>query len=200
MMAKDGRSLNQRIVRCDPTIRPDLQSQLVVVGPLADAGIFDAVLDTDYWRKNRINRNNSERHIRALVFVSSEKSTANPNVEFCFKFLLLVDRANYLVGIQHFDPLDCLNIRGGNLTLFIDVNCYRARFVVDRFKFYLFQILDDVCDVFNDPGEGRKLVLRTSNPNASNSRSFQGRQETRRRELPTVWPYPTSNGSTMNLA
>jgi hypothetical protein len=49
--------------------------------------------------------------------------------------------------------------------------------VVDCFKFYLFQIQDDVGDVFNDPGEGGKLVLRTSNPNGSNSRSFQGRQE-----------------------
>src|SRR5208283_3993377 len=87
MMAKNGRSLKQCIVRCDPAVRPDLQNQLVVVGTLADAGIFDAVLDTDYWRKNRINRNNSERHIRALVFVSSEKSTAtrtsNSASNFC---------------------------------------------------------------------------------------------------------------------
>ena len=28
----------------------------------------------------------------------------------------------------------------------------------------------------------------------------QRRQRTRRRELPTVWPYPASNGSAMNLA
>ena len=81
-----------------------------LVGTLADADIFDAVLDTDYWRKNRINRNNTERHIRALVFVAGKKPAANSNVEFRFKFLLLVDRANYLVGIQHFDPLDRLNI------------------------------------------------------------------------------------------
>src|ERR1700730_14357743 len=57
--------------------------------------------------------------------------------KFRFKFLLLVDRASYLVGIQHFDPLDRLNIPGRNLALFVDFNCYRARFVVDRFKFYL---------------------------------------------------------------
>src|SRR5262249_17136189 len=68
MMAKDGRSLKQRVVRCDPAVGPDLQNQVVVVGTLADAGISDAVLDTDYWRKNRIKRNNTERHIRTLVF------------------------------------------------------------------------------------------------------------------------------------
>src|ERR1700739_5024369 len=101
MMAKDSRSLKQCIVRCDPAVRPDLQNQLVVVGTLADAGIFDAVLDADYWRKNRINRDNTERHIRGLVFVSGKTSAANPNREFRFKFLLLVDRANYLVSIQH---------------------------------------------------------------------------------------------------
>src|SRR5258705_8905712 len=99
MMAKDGRSLKQCIVWCDPAVRPDLQNQLVAVGTLADAGVFDAVLDTDHWRKKRINRNNTEWHIRALVFVSGKKSAANPNGEFRFKFLLLVDRANYLVGI-----------------------------------------------------------------------------------------------------
>ena len=136
-MAKDGRSLKQCIARCDPAVRPDLQNQLVVVGTLADPGIFDAVLDTDDWRKKRINRNNTERHIRALVFLSGKKSAANPNGEFRFKFLPLVDSANYLVGIQHFDPLDRLNIPGRNLALFVDVNCYRVRFVVDRFKFYL---------------------------------------------------------------
>src|SRR5258708_37886901 len=125
---------------------------------MADAGIFDAVLDTDYWRKNRIDRNYTERHIRALVFVSSKKSAANPNIEFRFKFLLLVDRANYLVGIQHFDPLDRLNIPGRNLTLFVDVNCYRARFVVDRFKFYLLQIQDHVGDFHERPGEGNQLL------------------------------------------
>src|ERR1700745_249585 len=200
-MAKDGRSLKQCIVRCDPAVRPDLQNQLVVVGTLADAGIFDAVLDTDYWRKNRINRNNTERHICALVFVSGKKSAANPNLEFRFKFLLLVDRANYLVGIQHFDPLDRLNIHGRNLTLFVDVNCYRARLVVDRLKFYLLQVQDDVGYVLNDPGEGSKLVLRSSNPNESNSSSCQRRQKSSaQRELPTVWPYPASNGSAMNLA
>src|SRR6516225_10534015 len=123
MMAKDGGSLKQCIVRYDPAVGPDLQNQLVVVGTLADAGIFDAVLDTDYWRKNRINRNNTERHIRALVFVSSKESAANHDVELRFKFLLLVDRANYLVCIEHFDPLDRLNIPGRNLTLFVGVNC-----------------------------------------------------------------------------
>jgi len=48
--------------------------------------------------------------------------------------LLLVDRANYLVRIEHFDPLDRLNIRGRNLTLFVGVNCYRARFVLNLKK------------------------------------------------------------------
>src|SRR6266705_710811 len=177
MLEKDGRSLKQCIVRCDPTVRPDRQNQLVVVGTLANAGIFDAVFYTDYWRKTRINRNNTKRHIRALVFVSGKKAAANPNVEFRVKFLLLVVRANYLVGIQHIDPLNRLNIPGRNLTLFVDVNCYRARFVVDRFKFYLLQIQDDVGYVLNDPGEGSKLVLRPSNPNGSNSSSFHRRQK-----------------------
>jgi hypothetical protein len=35
MMAKDGRSLKQCIVRCDPSVRPDLQNQLVESGELA---------------------------------------------------------------------------------------------------------------------------------------------------------------------
>jgi hypothetical protein len=158
-------------------------------GTLADPGIFDAVLDADYGRKNRINRNNTEWHIRALVFLSGKKSATNPNIEFRFKVLLFfVDRANYLVGIQHFDPLDRLNIPGGNLTLFVDVNCYGARFVVDRFKFYLLQIQDDVGYVLNDSGEGSKLVLRSSDPNGSNCSSFQ------------VCPYPASNGSATNWA
>src|SRR5262249_59724214 len=55
-----------------------------------------------------------------------------------------------------------LNIPGRNRTLFVDVNCYRARFVVDRLKFYLLQIQDDVGYVLDDPGEGSKLMLRPS--------------------------------------
>src|SRR5271165_6896890 len=115
---------------------------------------------------------------------------ANPNVEFRFKFLLFVDRANYLVGIQHFDPLDRLNIPGRNLTLFVDVNCYRARFVVDRFKFYLLQIQHDVGYVLNDPGEGSKLVLRPSDPNGSNSSSFQRRQKNSAQRVANGVPIP----------
>src|SRR6266436_3146558 len=66
---------------------------------------------------------------------------------------------------------------GGSIRVSAVVNCYRARFVVDRFKFYLLQIQDDVGYVLNDPGEGSKLVLRPSNPNGSNSSSFQRRQK-----------------------
>src|SRR5438132_11829585 len=88
MMAKDGRSLKQCTVRCDPAVRPDLQNQLIVVGTLADAGIFDAVLDTNYWRKNRINHNNTERHIRALVSSPVKNPrpirTSNSASNFCF--------------------------------------------------------------------------------------------------------------------
>ena len=83
--------------------------------------------------KIEFNRNHTERHIRALVFeFSGKKSAANPNVDFVFKFLLFVDRANYLVGIKHFDPMDRWNIPGRLAPgpfFSVDVNCYRARFV-----------------------------------------------------------------------
>jgi hypothetical protein len=117
----------------------------------------------------------AEQHIRALVVVSGKKSATNPNVEFRFKFLLFVDRANYLVGIQHFDPLDRLNIPGRNLTLFVDVNCYRARLVLDRFKFLSSSDSRRCRYVLNDSSEGSKLVLRSSDPHGSNCSSFQRR-------------------------
>src|SRR5262249_35064525 len=88
MMTKDSRSLKQRIVRRDPTVRPDLQNQLVAVGTLADACIFDAVLDTDYWRKNRINRI-APSGISARLFSSPVENprpirTSNSASNFCF--------------------------------------------------------------------------------------------------------------------
>ena len=44
-MLEDGRGLGEGVIGRDAAVRPDFEEETVIIGALADAGVFDGVAD-----------------------------------------------------------------------------------------------------------------------------------------------------------
>ena len=110
-MAEDGGGLGQRVVRGDAAVGPDFEDQLVVIGALADAGVLHRVFDAGDGRENRVDRDDADRLVGMFVFVAGGEAAADLDLEFDVKLLLLVERADVLLGIDDFDALRRIGCR-----------------------------------------------------------------------------------------
>ena len=69
-------AFDQRHLRRDGAVGPDLHDQLVVVRPLADAGLLDLVLDADDRREAGIDRDDADLAFLAGVLVGGAVAAA----------------------------------------------------------------------------------------------------------------------------
>src|SRR4051794_35215284 len=68
--------LAQRRLRVDRAVGLDVERQLVEIGALADAGLLDAVGDTADRAEDRVDRDDADRLIRALVLLGRTVAAA----------------------------------------------------------------------------------------------------------------------------
>jgi hypothetical protein len=99
VMPQDRGCLEQRVIRRQATIGPDLENELVVIGALTDTGVFNRVLDSRYGRKNGIDRDKTDRLIRALVFLGCGKAAADAHIELGIKFMFPIEGADQLLRV-----------------------------------------------------------------------------------------------------
>src|SRR6266705_1638321 len=120
VMAQNRGGLEERGVGSQTTVGPNFEDELVVVGALADAGVLDRIFHPRYRRKYRIDRDQTDRLIRTLVFFAGGETTTDTDIEFRIEFMFLVEYADYLFRIQDFVTLHELDIARGDFTLLID--------------------------------------------------------------------------------
>ena len=65
--------------------------------------------------------------IGPLVFVAGGKAAADANFEFGFELMLLVERADELLRVEHFVALDELDVAGGHVAFLVHVERELAR-------------------------------------------------------------------------
>src|SRR4029077_6474661 len=166
VMAQNRRGLEQRVIRRQSPVGPDFQDEFVVIGALTNAGIFDRVFHARDRRKNGIDWDQTDRLIGALVFLAAGKAAADANFELSVKFVLLVERANQLLGIKHFVALHDLDIASGDFAFLVHAQRKFPRLMIICFKFHLLKIEDDVSHVLDHSRKRGKFMLRPANLNA----------------------------------
>src|SRR5260370_17511330 len=163
VMTQNRRGLEQRVVRRQSSVGPDFQNEFVVIGALTNAGIFDRVFHARDRRKNGIDWDQTDRLIGALVLLAAGKTAADANFELSVKFMLLVDRANQLLGIKHVVALHYLDIASGDFAFLVHGQRKFPRLMIIRFKFHLLKIKDDVSHILDHARKRGELMLRTRN-------------------------------------
>ena len=89
----------------DRAVRPDFHDQLVVVGPLADAGILDLVLDADDGREAAIDRDDADLAFLAGVLLGRAIAAAILDRHFDHEGHIVRQRGDDVIGIDDFDRL-----------------------------------------------------------------------------------------------
>ncbi len=97
--------------------------------------------------------------VGALVFVAGGETAADADFELGFEFVLLVERADDLLWVEHFVTLRQLDVAGGHGAFLVHVERELARLVIGGFEFHPLQIEDDVGHVLDDRGERAEFVL-----------------------------------------
>ena len=188
VMAENRGGLEQGVVGRDAAVGPDFEDQAVVIGALADAGVFDGVTHAGHGREEGVDRNDADGLIGFLVLVARRETAADFDFQFHLEFLLLVERADVLVGIDQFVILDELDVGGGHFAFLVHGERELARFVIGRLEFHLLQVQHDVGHILDHAGKvansccAPSILMEVMAAPSSEERS------TRRSELPTVWP------------
>ena len=74
VVTENGGSLEERIVRLDATVGPDLDDELVIVGALTDTGVLDGVLDASHRGEDRVDRDDADGIRRDRLIIMSSFS------------------------------------------------------------------------------------------------------------------------------
>ena len=90
---------------------------------------------------------------------------------------ILVEGGDVQIAVDHLDLIVHLERGGSQLARTLDVDGHRLRAVAIQLGRKLFQVEDDLCNVFLDAGNGGKLVLDALNTDAGNGDARQGAQQ-----------------------
>ena len=82
-----------------------------------------------------------------------------------------------LLGIEHFAFVGRLDVLGGDVAVFVDVEHDAVRVVVVRVEFDLLEVEDDLDDVLDDAGDGLELVVHTVDLDRRDGGAFQRGEE-----------------------
>jgi hypothetical protein len=111
------------------------------------------------------------------LFSPVTKAAADFDLELHLEFLLLVERANVLGGIDQLDVLVELDVGGGDFAVFVGREQEDLRIAGVGLEEDFLEIQDDVGDVLNDTFDGGKFVHRAINFDGRDGSAFQGGQE-----------------------
>ena len=158
MMAEDVAGLHHRVFGRDAAIGPDFDHELVVIGALADARVFNGVADAADRGEQRVNRNDADGLFLFLVLFSRAEAAADFDFQLHVELLFLVERADVLVGVDDFDGLIALDVAGGNRAFLVDGEEQGVGFPVVRLQQHFFEVQDNVGDVFDNAGHGAEFM------------------------------------------
>src|SRR5437867_12928161 len=99
-MAQNRRGLEQGVLRSQSSVGPDFQYKFIIIGPLTDAGIFYRLLHARDWREYRIDRDQTDRLIGALVFLARCVIAPDTLLEFGVQLMFYCERADHLLWFQ----------------------------------------------------------------------------------------------------
>ena len=172
-MTENVRRLYHGVFRRDAPVSPDLNDQLVVIRALPDTGVLDAVAHAPYRRKQRVNRDHTNRLLQLLVLLGRTETATDLDFQLDFKVHLLVQRADVLVGVEHLHHLVALDVRRRYRPFLIGREIHDVRLAAVRFQQHFLQVEHNVGHVLDDAGDARKLVRSPFDLDGTDARAFE---------------------------
>lgn len=164
----------------DGAVGPDLNGELVVVSVLSNASVSDSVVDLRDGRKDSVDRDGADRHLRAISDrVSAEVAFTLFNAELHLEGAAIANRGDVEVRIQDLSLGVDGEIRGTESTgpLFLNKEGHGLRGGAEVAEADLFEVEDDLGDVFFYVGDVGKFVKGTLDPNSSNRAALEGAEQ-----------------------
>ncbi len=113
LVHEDVRRLAERFDRTDRAVRPDFEDEAVVVGRLADARLFDAVVDLADGREDGVDGNDPDGH--AFDGAGGDVALADLDVELDVEAGgLAVEGGDVQFGVDDFEVGGHLDVGGGD--------------------------------------------------------------------------------------
>ena len=112
MLAEDLGGLDQGHLGAEDAGRPDPQDQLVVVGPLADAGVLDVVLDAVDRAEAGVDRDDADLEVVGVALGGGAVAAAVLDGHFQVERHVVGQGAEDMVGIDDLDRLVVEDVGG----------------------------------------------------------------------------------------
>ena len=176
-MLEDGGSLREGVVRGDAPVGPDFQQEAVVIGALADAGIFNGVADAGDRGEEGVDGNDADGLVGFLVFVARAEAAADFDFEFHFELFLLVESADVLLGVDQFEVLVQSDVARQNGSLLVDgeeKGLGIARMGAEK---DFFEVQDDVGDVLANALDAGELMHGAIDFDGGDGGAFEGGEQ-----------------------
>ena len=158
------------------TVGPDLHDQLVVIGLLPNSGFFNFVANSRHRAENSIDWDNANFVLSGAVLCCWDITATVLDNHFHHERSIIGQRRDHMISVDHFDISIRLDIGTSNRAGFIlfhrdDTSRFTVIFHDQRFH-----IQHDVGDIFQNPRDCGKLVLRTADLDLSYSAAFKARK------------------------
>ena len=166
-----------RIIRRHRAVGLDVDIELIVVGRLADAGIFDLVGDAADRRKDGVDRYQADRAIFSAVLSGGDIALAVLDRHFHLERRALVEMAQHQIGVHDLDIGTGLDHAGLDLARPLGLQGHPLRTLGHHLQAHRFEIEHDVGDVLADPRNRRKFVQNALDLDRRHRRAVQRRQQ-----------------------
>jgi hypothetical protein len=166
------------------SIRPDLQSQLVIIGDLAHPGIGDVIVHLLDRGEDGIYRNGPDRLVFFLISLRRDITPAHLHHHLHGKFTVPGKRRNVMFGVKDFNGFAGDDVRGLQHLRPFRLDPDRLRTLGVELQPHLFEIQDDFCYIFFNSGDRRKFVQHLVDSKGRNRRPLQGRKEDAAKGVP----------------
>ena len=154
----------QRFLRRDGGIGPDLNGQFIIVGDLADTGVFHRVVDLQHRGVNAVDGQGGNVVLfddRLFVALGRNITAALVERKLHHEFGALAQRGDVPVGVQDLEVIACLDAAGGDFAGAGCLNADSAGAVAVDLGGNALQVQNDLGDIFLDALDGRELMDHT---------------------------------------
>ena len=169
--------LRQRVADVDAAVGPDFQHELVVVGALANAGIFHAVGHAADGHVHRIQGQSVDGLVGGAG-VSRDVALADFGGHHHVQAAAAgTQRADGPVGVDHFHVGGDFDVAGNDGASLVGIQAQVLRVVAGGFQHDAFQVEQHVQHVLGHAGDGGELVGDAVNAYGGNGAALQAGQQ-----------------------
>ena len=169
--------LDQGHFRIDRAVGPNLHRQLVVVGLVSHAGLFDLVADLDHRAEGRVDRDNADFLRLRRVLRGRNIPAAVLDDHLQQERHVVGQRRDHVLLVDHLDLLVRHDVGARHRAAGVLLDPDHSRLLAVVLHHQRFHVEHDVGRVVHQAGQGAELVLRPVQLDLRDGTTFQTGQE-----------------------